>query len=1465
MRSLSVYMRAAGALAAGFVSLSSAVAGDGFLVMDMVHHNPGDTPFESKFLDPAFLSEIGSQAKVVNDFKAPQCACTFDELDPEIFPAGSDGRKWVDAFAAECEAKAAACHREGLKCYYFMDIFVLPRTLMKKYAAEICDADGKVSFTRPKTWEIHRLMLREMLRRVPSIDGYVIRTGEMYSHNVPYHGGNTPVNFKKGQDLFVDTHAKLINLLREELCVKGGKKVFYRTWDFRRFHKRPDLYLAITGRVEPHENLYFSIKHTSEDYLRYTTFNPTLGLGKHKQIVEVQCQREYEGKGAYPNYVVKGALEGFEENRLVKGLKGIVDLSKWPLFAGVWTWSRGGGWEGPYLKNELWCEMNADVMTEWALHPEAGEEKAFEKFMDRKGVAPESRAAFRRIALLSADAVVRGMGNLPPESVKACWTRDHFIGDYGWLKDDYERLVTNGLVEAALKNKRKAVQLWEEIARLAETVKMADKADEHYVRTSAQYGLRLYRIYEAGWTVTLHGYRGDRTGVYDKAAIADAICRYDEAWKDYRRLPSEAADCATLFDGHYANYHISQDHNSIDPAPGMDAEVDKYRRFAAETPWSSKEFFGEQTVFPMKEYDLTNGVRAVMIRGSAFHGEETRVFAYYGLPKGASAARKAPAMVLVHGGLGTAHEEWVRLWNSRGYAAIAMDTCGALPIKGSKNTCDLKNGLGWLRHAYAGPEGWGRYDRVFKDDPEDQWTFHAVGAVIRAHSFLRSLPEVDAARIGLTGISWGGYLTSIVASVDDRFAFAAPVYGTGRYDLCTLHANATARTDAKTAAEWLRLWDPANWMRRAKCPFLFVDSNVDFAYPLAQVVAASELLQTQVTYCVLPGYGHSQGEGARPEEIRAFADHLLRGGADVVRFGPSALAGGRLVTSFDAKGRKLAKVELVVTADAQAKWVEKKWERRTLTVGADGKVAAELPRNFVCAFVNAVTDDGLVFSCKPVFPEPPPAQAADRTSADFTVVAGRIRKELHGSGLGGQLTGPQSAMIDDLKELHLDGARTHDWALFNAGQRMVDTHFIFPLLHADADDPKNYFFGPTDEVLDQTIERLGMNVFYRMGTSIESVNARRKLNTWMGVTGEMRDDVVAQPGYYNSVEPADYVQYAKALEHIIAHYTEGWANGRKWGDRMQYWELWNEANDFPGGSWIIRSLDTDREKNDAAFNEFFVTVLKRLKARFPHLKFGGPATCTYDERFLRNLLRHCKESGYTPDFLSWHGYSDDPDLMLCRPEKARKLCDEFGFTKTELIINEWHYIPNGRVWLNLGKQGPEYAKIIDPATDGLTSAESGVYILQVLSGLQTTCLDRNYYYGSGQSYGCVWGIRNADGTLNKTYYALKAFGAFAGDCENFVQAESRKGAARAFGAWTKDGKKAKLLVTHYRGKNARVEVAVKGLDGLKLSKVQLLDSTHDLSEVPVGTVERTGDRLAFAKTDRYSQAWLLTFSREDDR
>ncbi len=147
----------------------------------------------------------------------------------------------------------------------------------------------------------------------------------------------------------------------------------------------------------------------------------------------------------------------------------------------------------------------------------------------------------------------------------------------------------------------------------------------------------------------------------------------------------------------------------------------------------------------------TEGLTAIYYEGLPYKGQPTQVFAYYGLPRkdeGTAKDGKVPGIVLVHGGGGTAFARWVKLWNDRGYAAIAMDLCGCVPV-GSYGK--------WQRHARGGPPGWDASFEQIHEPLADQWQTHAVTAVARANSLLRSMPEVDADRVGLTGISWGAY------------------------------------------------------------------------------------------------------------------------------------------------------------------------------------------------------------------------------------------------------------------------------------------------------------------------------------------------------------------------------------------------------------------------------------------------------------------------------------------------------------------------------------------------------------------------------------------------------------------------------------------------------------------------------------------------------------------------------------
>lgn len=548
----------------------------GYLVMDMVHHNPGDAMTQTEFRKPEKLASFGMNAMVINEFKFPQCAVSFEKFDKRIFPKGSEEREWVETLTGEIRKQIDECHKNGLQVFYFTDIIVLPKRLVELYKDEICDEKGRISFEKPKTWEIHRLMLEELFRRFPKMDGLVIRTGETYTHNIPYHIGNGPVDYKNRYEESIRIHARLMNLLREEVCVKRGKKVIYRTWDFGYFHARPDYYLAVTGQVEPHENLYLAVKHTQGDYLRTFHFNKTLTLGEHRQVVEVQCQREYEGKGAFPNYVAGSVINGFEETKRDAAPRCLNDIKHHPLFSGVWTWSRGGGWYGPYLSNELWCDLNTYVMSQWALSPDRAEEEIFHEYANRIGISESSYPYFRRLCLLTPDAIIRGRGSLI-HSVSVTWTRDHYLGGVNQLKRVFDEILKKDLVDESLYEMRLAVALWEDIVALSKQVECSDKSIEHYIRTSAMYGLCLHRIMEQGWIVMLKGYQGEQTGVLDKEVIRQAAACYDRSWQEYRRLKEENSDCATLYHDRYVKFNIDGIRNKIGFVDGMGASVRKYR------------------------------------------------------------------------------------------------------------------------------------------------------------------------------------------------------------------------------------------------------------------------------------------------------------------------------------------------------------------------------------------------------------------------------------------------------------------------------------------------------------------------------------------------------------------------------------------------------------------------------------------------------------------------------------------------------------------------------------------------------------------------------------------------------------------------------------------------------------------------------------------------------------------------
>lgn len=341
---------------------------------------------------------------------------------------------------------------------------------------------------------------------------------------------------------------------------------------------------------------------------------------------------------------------------------------------------------------------------------------------------------------------------------------------------------------------------------------------------------------------------------------------------------------------------------------------------------------------PKVAWEDTDGtLRKLSYESEPLNGKPTRVFAYYAQP--ARVEGRLPAMVLVHGGGGTAFAEWAQLWANRGYAALAMDLAGCGPDRQR------------LPDGGPGQDDKSKFPRS-RTDPREVWTYHAVAAVLRGVSLLRSLPQVDPERIGVTGISWGGYLTCIVAGLDDRLKVAVPVYGCG-----FLHENSAwlkilGQLPEPWRKEWIATFDPSRYVGQANMPVLFVNGTNDFAYPLDSYQKTYRLVKDR-NLAITVGLKHSHPAGWAPVEIGLFVDQYLNGGKPLPRFTTVQRSGAAVEARFNTTV-PVTKAELHWTTD-EGRWQERKWQSKPATVAGD-TVRVEVPTDRPLVYFLTLTD-----------------------------------------------------------------------------------------------------------------------------------------------------------------------------------------------------------------------------------------------------------------------------------------------------------------------------------------------------------------------------------------------------------------------------------------------------------------------------------------------------------------------------
>jgi len=265
-------------------------------------------------------------------------------------------------------------------------------------------------------------------------------------------------------------------------------------------------------------------------------------------------------------------------------------------------------------------------------------------------------------------------------------------------------------------------------------------------------------------------------------------------------------------------------------------------------------------------------------------------------------------------------------------------------------------------------------------------------------------------------------------------------------------------------------------------------------------------------------------------------------------------------------------------------------------------------------------------------------------------------------------------MFHYLTEAGVPYSRLHDVGGPFGKNVYVDVPNLFRDFEADENDPASYDFAFTDGLLKALVEA-GVEPYFRLGVTIENAQKVK---------------------VYRISPPKDFAKWARVCEHIVRHYTEGWANGFR--HDISHWEIWNEPDSF-------EKLETNLMWKDSfdRYCDLYVTAAKHLKKAFPHLKVGGYASCGFygvssawaspkNPRIphlmgcFTNFLTRVRAAEAPLDFFSYHCY-DRPVHAARQVAYCRKTLDDFGFAKTETSLNEWLPCNGGSRQAEIGTAG----------------------------------------------------------------------------------------------------------------------------------------------------------------------------------
>ncbi|MFM9105551.1 MAG: S9 family peptidase, partial [Chloroflexota bacterium] len=186
---------------------------------------------------------------------------------------------------------------------------------------------------------------------------------------------------------------------------------------------------------------------------------------------------------------------------------------------------------------------------------------------------------------------------------------------------------------------------------------------------------------------------------------------------------------------------------------------------------------------------------------------------------------------------------------------------------------------------YANPRGSTTYGREFTQAVTEDWGGEDYLDLMAAVEAAAARPDVDPARVGVYGYSYGGFMSSWMIGHTDRFR--AAVIGAPVVDLVSFFGTSDiaatwgARQFGRTPWSdlgWYRDHSPLTYLDRATTPSLILHGEADVRCPIGQgeqLYAALREVGVETEFVRYPGMTHLFPWGGEPVYVEDFLSRIV--------------------------------------------------------------------------------------------------------------------------------------------------------------------------------------------------------------------------------------------------------------------------------------------------------------------------------------------------------------------------------------------------------------------------------------------------------------------------------------------------------------------------------------------------------------------------------------------------------------